>query len=49
MYEARIPEHQFDDPEWPILTYEEILRKAFKDKLIDSMEHPVLKKLRGEL
>ena len=49
MYEARIPEHQFDDPEWPDLTYKEILRKAFKDKLIDSLEHPVLKKLRGGL
>jgi hypothetical protein len=27
----------------------EILRIAFKDRYIDSMDHPVLRKLRGEL
>ena len=35
------------DPDWPDLTPTEILRIAFKDKYIDSPEHPVVKRLRG--
>lgn len=37
------------DPEWPDYTFSEILQIAFKDRLIDSMDHPVLRRLRGEL
>ena len=37
------------DPEWPALTLGEILRLAFKDHRIDSIDHPVLRKLRGEI
>jgi hypothetical protein len=36
------------EPEWPGLSFAEILRIAFRHKLIDSLDHPVLKKLRGE-
>ena len=36
-------------PQWPALPFSEILRIAFKDRLhIDSIDHPMLKKLRGE-
>jgi hypothetical protein len=37
------------DPEWPDLTFRELLRVAFKDRLIDSLDHPVLRRLRGEV
>jgi hypothetical protein len=37
------------DPEWPALTTREILRIAFKDKYITSLDHPVLRRLRGEV
>ncbi len=37
------------DPDWPDLSFEEILNIAFKGKIIDSTEHPVLKRLRGEI
>jgi hypothetical protein len=37
------------EPEWPDLPFSEILRIAFKDKYIDEMDHPVLKRLRGEI
>lgn len=45
IYEAAgsIPE-----PEWPDLSFDEILRLAFKDKIVRSLEHPVVKRLRGE-
>jgi hypothetical protein len=37
------------EPEWPKdLTFEQMLRIAFKGRLVDSLSHPVLKRLRGE-
>jgi hypothetical protein len=36
------------EPDWPELPFGELLRIAFRDKVIDSLEHPVLKRLRGE-
>lgn len=38
-----------DEPEWPSLSLEEILALAFKDRIIDDINHPLLKKLRGEI
>jgi hypothetical protein len=35
------------EPEWPPLTFQEILRIAFRDFMIDSIDHVVIKKLRG--
>lgn len=40
---------ELGEPEWPEATFEEILAIAFKDRLIDSLDHPVLKRLRGAL
>jgi hypothetical protein len=36
------------DPEWPEQSLRELLQIAFKDRFITSMDHPVLKRLRGE-
>lgn len=41
---ADIPE-----PEWPETTFQEILRVAFKDRFIRSLDHPVVRRLRGEI
>jgi len=38
----------FPDPNWPELSLREILSKAFKERLIGDLDHPVLKRLRGE-
>jgi hypothetical protein len=38
-----------DEPEFPAMSMREILQIAFKGKYIDSIDHPVLRKLRGEL
>jgi hypothetical protein len=35
------------DPEWPGQPFQELLRIAFKDKLVDRLDHPVVKRLRG--
>jgi hypothetical protein len=37
------------DPEWPQLTMDEIVRIAAKGRVIDSLDHPVIQKLRGEI
>ena len=40
---------ELPDPEWPEESLGELLKIAFKGgKLIDSVDHPVLKRLRGE-
>ena len=44
MYEA---EGKIPDPEWPDLSYQEILRIAFRDRMIDRNDHPVIHRLRG--
>jgi hypothetical protein len=36
-----------DIPFWPDMDMNEIARLAFKDRLIDSLDHPVISKLRG--
>jgi hypothetical protein len=37
------------EPTWPSdLTFEQMLRIAFKGRLVDNLNHPVLKRLRGE-
>jgi hypothetical protein len=41
---ARLPE-----PEWPDLPFRELLRVAFKDRFITDLNHPVLRRLRGEV
>jgi hypothetical protein len=36
------------EPEWPEIPFNEILRIAFKGRVIESLDHPTLKRLRGE-
>jgi hypothetical protein len=35
------------DPVWPELSFQEMLRIAFRDRLVDRLDHPVIKRLRG--
>jgi hypothetical protein len=35
------------DPEWPAVSFRELLRIAFRDRLVDRLDHPVIKRLRG--
>ena len=40
-------EGQLSDPIWPDKPFEELLEIAFKDRVIDSPDHPVVRRLRG--
>ena len=35
------------EPKWPTATFQEIIEIAFAGRLIDKVEHPVVKRLRG--
>lgn len=48
-YEVHRATGAIPDPEWPDAPFKELLRTAFKGRLIDSPGHPVLRKLRGEV
>jgi hypothetical protein len=40
---------EIQEPDWPETTLQEVLRVAFKDRFIRSLDHHVLKSLRGEI
>jgi hypothetical protein len=44
IYEA---EATIADPVWPDLPFQELLRIGFKDRLVDRVDHPLIKRLRG--
>ena len=48
MYDTLQAAASLPQPEWPEESFSEILRKCFQGRFIDSLEHPVLKYLRGE-
>ena len=48
-YDVVHPRMDLPEPKWPDITDEEFVNLAFKDRMIDSLDHPTIKKLRGEL
>jgi hypothetical protein len=47
-YETFIATGDLPEPEWPDKSMQEIMDIAFKGKYIDSISHPVFRRLRGE-
>jgi len=37
------------EPIWPTLAFEEILNIAFKNRIIDSDSHPIIRGLQGKI
>ncbi len=35
------------EPAWPEASFQELLRTAFRDRMIDRVDHPVIHRLRG--
>lgn len=48
-YEVFQPVADFPEPEWPDLGWDAILKLAFKNNIIDAVDHPALRQLRGEV
>jgi len=41
------PTAELPDPKWPELSFKEIVKLAFRGRMIDSLDHPVIRELRG--
>jgi hypothetical protein len=48
-YEIREATGELPAPQWPAYSLDEILRVAFRDRIVDRADHPLLQRLRGEL
>jgi hypothetical protein len=48
-YDIFQAESVIPDPEWPQLGYWDLIKIAFRDRLIDRIDHPVIKRLRGQV
>lgn len=48
MHRIRAWESLENKPRWPERTFEEIIKIAFKDRYIRTLEHPIVKALRGD-
>jgi hypothetical protein len=46
-YETSVAAAEIAEPGWPELTFNELLRLAFRDAFIDTVDHPVVQRLRG--
>jgi hypothetical protein len=46
-YEIHQAHAPIPDPVWPDMPFSDILRVAFRDRVIDSTDHHVIKRLRG--
>jgi hypothetical protein len=47
-YDCNLALGNLPEPEWPDLRFPELMRIGFKNRFISSLDHPVLKHLRGE-
>src|SRR6516162_3971385 len=46
-YEMSVAESVMTEPVWPDASYQELIKLGFRDRLITTMDHPVIKRLRG--
>jgi hypothetical protein len=47
-YEVYEAAGQWATPDWPEMPFPQLLKVAFKDRFITTLDHPILKRLRGE-
>jgi hypothetical protein len=46
-YEITVAESVMADPVWPELSFPDLVRIAFRERIIITLDHPVIKRLRG--
>jgi hypothetical protein len=46
-YEIHVAEGVMAEPVWPDVDFAGLIKLAFRDRIVDSLEHPVVKRLRG--
>lgn len=48
-YEAFPATVTLPEPDWPEISFGEIIEIAFRDRKIDTLDHPLINKIRGEI
>jgi hypothetical protein len=48
-YDAWVASTPLAAPAWPTMSFQDLLKIAFRDRLIETADHPVLQKLEGRL
>jgi hypothetical protein len=46
-YEISEASGDLPEPVWPDISFEEILKIAFRDHIVDSVDHPLVQRLQG--
>jgi hypothetical protein len=46
-YEITVAESVMADPVWPDLSYQELVRIGYRDRMVTGVDHPVVRRLRG--
>jgi len=46
-YEIREAQGDLSEPDWPRVSFSEILQVAFRDRIVDRADHPLVRRLRG--
>jgi hypothetical protein len=46
-YEITLAGSVMADPVWPELSYQDLVKIAYRDRMITTVDHPVLRRLRG--
>jgi hypothetical protein len=47
-YEITVAESEMAEPVWPELSFQELIKIAYRDRMITSLDHAVIKRLRGQ-
>src|SRR5262245_40731166 len=47
-YEITVAASEMAEPAWPELSFQELIRLAYRDRMITSLNHAVIKRLRGQ-
>jgi hypothetical protein len=47
-YEITVAASVMADPVWPDLSFQELVRIAYRERMVTALDHPVIKRLRGQ-
>jgi hypothetical protein len=48
-YDVCVAQAHIPEPTWPDMSLAEILKIAFRDRIVDRLDHPLIKQLRGAI
>jgi len=49
MYDVFTASEDLPEPEWPDVSFQRVIELAFHDRIIRSLDHPVVRRLRGQI